>query len=185
MRSSPLGLLLPASGNSLARILQNRYFVEPGGTYFQGVLRGCPFRRRWPNPVGTRPGGSAGVRGAASIRAPPGDPNLKAGAGGKGENLAKSRLDPIRGSGISSSLSWISVICYLLSRPDPGVPKIIPIRLTPAYPPYGRCAVYQPADLYSQCRPCPTVSHAPTSDFLVTPLSSRISDPLFGSFSVK
>jgi hypothetical protein len=146
-----LGSLLLASDNSPARILQNRSFVEPGVTYFQGVLRGCPFRRRRPNPVkipetrrhparrlcrgqGVRlyPGHAGGPDPPAPAKRPNGQP------AGRVKILQKAAVDPIRGSGISSSLSLISVICYLLSRPDPRVPKIIPLRPTPAYPPYGR-----------------------------------------------
>jgi hypothetical protein len=40
-----------------------------------------------------------------SIRAPPGDPTLQPGQAGRVKILQKAAVDPIRGSGISSSLS--------------------------------------------------------------------------------
>ena len=169
------------------QILQNGHFVEPRVTYFQGVLRGCPFRRRRPNPVEipeTRRHPARrlcrGLSGPRRGTRPP-----RPGQAGRVKILQKAAVDPIRGKGISSSLSLISVICYLLSREGPGVPKIIPLRPTPAYPSYGRCAICQPADSHSLCRPCQTAPHAPTSDFLVAPVLPRIPDPPLWSFNVK
>jgi hypothetical protein len=107
------------------------------------------------------------------------------GQAGRVKILQKSAVDPIRGSGISSSLSLslLSVIRY--SRPGPGAPKIILLRLIPACSPYGRRAICQPADPHSPCGSCPTAPHAPTSDFLVTPVLPRIPDPPLGGFNVK
>jgi len=174
------------------QILQNGHFVEPGVTYFQGVLRGVSVSEEMAesgeNPGDPSAPGKEALLGSGgpSLSGPRrGTRPARPGQAGRVKILQKAAVDPIRGSGISSSLSLISVICYLLSRPDAGVTKIIPLRPTPAYPSYGRCAVCQPVDSHSLCRPRPTVPHAPTSDFLVAPVLPRIPDPPLGSFNVK